>query len=93
MLRQSAKHQVGGEFSELTPSILNSTYTAYSCHPRVLQCGRKYLSRAFLKRKPQPEASPNPNCWTNSLGGQSTDTYFVIPKKPLGYSLAGPYIF
>ena len=60
----------------------------------MLQCGWKYLSRDFFARKPQFEATTNPNCWTtNSLGGQSTNTYFLIPRKPLSYSLAGPYIF
>ena len=84
MLRQSAKHQVGGEFSNLRTKceVFLIQHTQHKAnHPRVLQCGWKYLSRDFLKRKPQPEASPNPNCWTNLT---HLEAKAPIPKKPLG---------
>ena len=82
MLSQSAKHEVRGErggggggrwriFKLQTTReifLIQHTQQRIASHPRVLQCGWKYLSRDFLKRKPSPphqghyKATTNPNC-------------------------------
>ena len=71
MLSQSAKHEVRGGgggwriFKLQTTRevfLIQHTQQRIASHPRVLQCGWKYLSRDFLKRKPPLQATTSPNC-------------------------------
>ena len=66
MLSQSAKHEGGWRILKLKTKseifLIQHKQQRIASHPEALQYGWKYLSRDFLRRKPQPEATPNPNC-------------------------------
>ena len=97
MLSQSTKHDGGWPILKLKTTskkyFIQDTQQRTASHLECCSVDENACQVTFWSTNPSPRPLTNPNCWTNSLGGQSTNTYFVILTKPLGKSPAGPYIF
>ena len=57
-----ANFEIKDDYKPSAIFLIPHIHQRIASHPRVLQCGWKYLSRDFLKRKPQLAATTHPNC-------------------------------